>query len=102
MNINVNGPVYARGDENNLDANGQIPGYAVVNLDTRYKFSGKVEFFARVNNLFDRSYANFGTLGRNVFTGPGNTFDGLNPVNEQFLGHGAPRGAWMGLRYSWP
>lgn len=101
ININVSGPVYARGDENNQDINGQVPGYAIVNLDTRYRFSGQVEFFARVNNLFDRNYANFGTLGRNVFTGPNNSFDGLNPVNEQFLGHGAPRGAWMGLRYSW-
>jgi iron complex outermembrane recepter protein len=101
MNININGPVYARGDENNQDTNGQIPGYTIVNLDTRYKYSSQVEFFARINNLFDRSYANFGTLGRNVFTGPNNTFDGFNPVNEQFLGYGAPRGAWMGLRYSW-
>lgn len=101
MNLNVNGPIYARGDENNQDANGQIPGYAIVNVDTRYRYSSKVEFFARINNLFDRSYANFGTLGRNVFTGPNNSFDGLNPVNEQFLGYGAPRGAWMGLRYSW-
>lgn len=101
MNINVNGPVYARGDENNQDANGQVPGYSIVNLDTRYKISSKVAFFARVNNLFGRTYANFGTLGRNVFTGANNTFDGLNPVNEQFLGYGAPRGAWMGLRYSW-
>ena len=101
MNINISGPVHARGDENNQDANGQVPGYAVVNLDSRYKLSGKVELFVRVNNLFDRRYANFGTLGRNVFTGPNNSFDGLNPVNEQFLGYGAPRGAWMGLRYNW-
>jgi iron complex outermembrane receptor protein len=101
MSVNVNGPIYARGDENNQDAVGQIPGYTIVNLDTRYKLSGKVEFFARINNLFDRTYANFGTLGRNVFTGPNNTFNGLNPLNEQFLGYGAPRGAWLGLRYSW-
>ena len=101
MNVNANGPIYARGDENNQDANGQIPGYTIVNLDTRYKFSKQVELFARINNLFDRTYANFATLGRNVFTGPNNSFDGLNPVNEQFLGYGAPRGAWLGLRYSW-
>jgi outer membrane receptor protein involved in Fe transport len=101
MNLNANGPVYARGDENNQDAAGQIPGYTIVNVDTRYKFSSKLELFARINNLFDRTYANFGTLGRNVFTGPNNSFDGLNPVNEQFLGYGAPRGAWLGLRYSW-
>ncbi len=101
VNVNLNSSIYARGDENNQDAAGQVPGYAIVNLDTQYQLSGKLEIFARVNNLFDRSYANFGTLGQNVFTGPNNTFDGLNPVNEQFRGHGAPRGVWIGLRYRW-
>jgi hypothetical protein len=25
---------------------------------------------------------------------------GIDPVNEQFRGPGAPRGAWLGVRYS--
>lgn len=94
--------IYARGDENNGDAAGMIGGYAVVNLDTRYHWSKRLELFARANNLFDRRYANFGTLGSNAFTGPNQTFDGANSVDEQFLGYGAPLGAWAGLRYSWP
>lgn len=95
--------LYARGDENNQDANGMIGGYTVVNLDTRYRFSKQLEFFGRVNNLFDRRYANFGVLGQNVFTGAGNTFDTntANWRNEQFVGYGAPLGAWVGLRYRW-
>ncbi|MFS0756135.1 TonB-dependent receptor [Noviherbaspirillum sp. 1P10PC] len=93
--------VYARGDENNSDANGKVPGYAVVNLDTRYTVKKGWEVFARINNLFDREYANLGVLGLNAFTGPGRTFDGTNVVGEQFRGYGAPRGIWMGLRYSW-
>jgi outer membrane receptor protein involved in Fe transport len=59
------------------------------------------EVFARINNLFDREYANLGVLGLNAFTGPGRTFDGANPVGEQFRGYGAPRGIWVGMRYSW-
>lgn len=94
--------VYARGDENNQDAAGMIGGYAVVNLDTRYRVTPQLELFARINNLFDRTYANFGTLGSNAFTGPNQTFNGASPVDEQFLGYGAPRGAWAGLRYRWP
>lgn len=92
---------YARGDENNLDARGQVPGYTVVNLDTRYKLAKGLELFGRVNNLFDRVYANFGLLGRNVFTGSGNSFDNANAAGEQFRGYGAPRGVWLGLRYRW-
>lgn len=102
LSAQLNSAIYARGDENNQDANGMISGYGIVNLDTRYRVNSCVELFARINNLLARTYANFGTLGRNVFTGPNQTFDGLNPVSEQFLGYGAPRGAWAGLRYLWP
>jgi hypothetical protein len=28
-------------------------------------------------------------------------FDGANPINEQFVGPGAPRGFWVGLHYAW-
>ncbi len=101
VSVNLNSAIYARGDENNQDAAGKVPGYAIMNLDTRYQLSDKLEIFARVNNLFGHTYANFGSLGRNVFTGPNNTFNPSNPVNEQFLGYGAPRGAWIGLRYRW-
>ena len=102
LSAQLSSAIYARGDENNRDANGMISGYGIVNLDTRYQVNSRVELFARINNLFDRRYANFGTLGHNVFTGPNQSYDGLNPVSEQFLGYGAPRGAWAGLRYRWP
>ena len=91
--------VYARGDDNNLDANGRVPGYAVVNLDTRWKLTRQVSLFARIDNALDRRYANFGVTGTNVFTGPARSFDGTNPRAEQFRGYGAPRGVWAGVQY---
>ena len=100
-NINYSGGVFARGDENNQDVNGKVPGYTVVNLDGRYTLAKGMEVFARVANLLDRKYANFGVLGQNYFTGAGNTFDGANPVSEQFRGPGVPRGMWVGVRYQW-
>jgi outer membrane receptor protein involved in Fe transport len=99
--VNYSSDVYARGDENNQDVNGRIPGYSVVNLDGRYNITQGLEVFARITNLFDRRYANFGALGQNFFAGAGHSFDGLNPVNEQFRGPGVPRGIWLGLRYHW-
>ena len=95
------GSIHARGDENNGDARGRVPGYGVVNLDARYRLQKGWEVFARVDNLFDRKYANVGVLGLNAFAGPGNSFDGANPVGEQFRGYGAPRGVWIGARYTW-
>lgn len=100
-NLLYSSSVHARGDENNSDARGKVPGYTVVNLDTRYRVTKGWEVFGRINNLFDREYANLGVLGLNAFSGPGRAFDGANPVAEQFRGYGAPRGIWVGMRYSW-
>ena len=83
------------------DAGGKVPGYAVVNLDARVSLAKGLELVARLNNLFDRRYANFAILGQNFFNSPDRTFDADNVVNEQFRGVGAPRGAWIGLRYGW-
>ncbi|MBL8482693.1 MAG: TonB-dependent receptor, partial [Rhodocyclaceae bacterium] len=99
--INYSSSVFARGDENNRDANGSVPGYVVVNLDGRVELSRGLEIYARIANLFDRKYANFGVLGENVFANPGKSFDPNNALPEQFRGPGAPRGAWLGLRYKW-
>jgi len=90
---------YARGDENNQDANGKIPGYTVVNLDARYQFNKQLMFFGRITNLFDEEYETLGVLGENFFNGPGRTFDAGNVTVEQFRSTGAPRGMWVGVKY---
>ncbi|CAM2171375.1 iron complex outermembrane recepter protein [Burkholderia latens] len=100
-NVTYRSGVFARGDENNQDVNGKIPGYVLVDVDTTWQVTKRVQLFASVTNLLDKRYASFGTLGRNFFNGPNHGFDGLNPVNEQFIGPGAPRGAWIGARYAW-
>jgi len=69
---------YARGDENNQDANGKLPGYTLVNLDARYQLNKKLMFFGRITNLFDKEYETLGVLGENFFNGPGRTFDAAN------------------------
>ncbi len=93
---------YARGDENNQDAHGKIPGYSVVHLDTHYTISRNWKVFAKITNVFDRQYATFGLLGANEFTGPGNSFS-ADPAtwnnNDQFRTPGAPRAGWIGLTY---
>ncbi len=92
---------YARGDENNQDSHGQIPGYTTVNLDTHYSINENWKFFAKVQNLFDRNYATFGQLGVNEF-GRGGVWNS-GPVgwnnNTQFQTPGAPRAAWVGVTY---
>jgi len=102
-NFLASSSVYARGDENNQDVNGELSGYALVNMDARYRVSRAFEVFARVNNVLDRRYSGFGVVGENFFTGPGRTFGpsaGAAPIAEQFRGPGTPRGVWVGVRYS--
>lgn len=93
--------VGARGDENNRDVNGAVPGYAVVDLRGRWRLAPDIEVFASVDNLLDKRYASAGILGLDVFTGPGHAYAPDEAAAEQFRGMGAPRGAWIGVRYRW-
>lgn len=89
----------ARGNENNGDVRGTVPGYAVFNLDARWSFARGWEVFAEVDNLFNTKYETLGILGRNFFNGPGHAFDANAAASELFLSPGAPFGAWIGVRY---
>ena len=102
-NVIYSSSIYARGDENNQDVNGKVPGYTVVHLDAAYQVSKELRLTLQVNNLFDKKYENFGILGRNFFTGPNRSFgpaSGVDPVPEQFRSLGAPRGVWLSLEYT--
>lgn len=93
--------IYARGDENNHDAHGPIPGFFLVDLDARYALPSHWHLFARIDNLLDRRYYTYGVLGQNVLTAPGNNFDptGATWRSEQFRTVGVPFGAWIGVQY---
>jgi outer membrane receptor protein involved in Fe transport len=88
-NIVMAGSQYARGDENNQDVNGKVPGYTVVHLDTHYQLNDNWKLFAKVNNVFDAKYATYGLLAENLFNGQ----------DEQFRSPAAPRAAWVGVTY---
>jgi outer membrane receptor protein involved in Fe transport len=93
----VNSGQYYRGDEANLlDKTG---GYTVVNLHADYKVTSHIKIFAKVDNVFDKEYANFGLLGE-----PDEIFDGSSagrsPAMDdpRFQGVGASRAGWLGIK----
>lgn len=92
---------YSHGNENNTHrgAGGKVSGYTVVNLDTRYNV-GKTgwQVFAKVNNLFDRKYHTGGMLGETFFEANG-AFMGGDDEFSALVAPGAPRAAWVGVRY---
>jgi outer membrane receptor protein involved in Fe transport len=90
-NVIVAAGQFAQGDQNNQDSHGKIPGYAVVNLDSRYSVTNQWSIFAKVNNLLDKDYSTYGTLGQNIYS---------SDPNEQFRTPSAPRAGWLGISYS--
>jgi iron complex outermembrane receptor protein len=104
LNFVAQSSTYPRGDENNQDVRGTVPGYFLANLAGHYAASERLEILVKTDNLFNRQYSSFGTLGANAFHLPGNAFD-PNPANwpaAQFRSIGPGRGAWLGLSYRWP
>jgi len=93
---------YARGDENNQDVSGPLPGFFFLNLDARWRPSAHWEFALTVENAFDRAYSTFGLLSKNLFTGPSRSFDYTGTLwhSEQFRSVAAPRGFWLTASYS--
>ena len=80
------------GDEGNDQA--ELDGYGVVNLRSSYRVSDNVELFARIDNLFDREYATFGALAELEL----DLAEVPNASDPRFVGPGAPRSAFGGLR----
>jgi len=83
-----NSAQYLRGDEANRLA--PLGGFARVDLRASYRFNAHVSLFARADNVLNRRYANFGTLG---YAG------GLYPniSDPRFVSPGAPRAGWVGI-----
>jgi iron complex outermembrane recepter protein len=96
LDVLSNGSQVLRGDESNqLD---EVSGYTTVSMRARYSVNERLEVFAKVDNLLDKEFESFGLLGEE----PGELEvpiieDLTNPV---FLGAGAPRAAFLGLRYN--
>jgi outer membrane receptor protein involved in Fe transport len=109
-NINAFSSVYVRGNENNaheagdgededhVQSSGKVSGYTVVNLDTRYKLNNSGwQFFAKANNVFNKKYATGGMFGENWIGSNGQFSGDDEPAKMLMLG--APRAAWVGMRY---
>ncbi len=81
---------YFRGDEANVDK--KIAHYKVVNLHGRYKVTDNLQFFAKVDNLFDSEYNTFGLYGE------ADEAPGLDLEDPRFVGASSPRAGWIGFK----
>ena len=90
---------YSRGNENNADRSGKVRGFAIATVDASWQLNPEWLVFARIDNLFNRAYENFGILGTNYFRGPGSSFATGVAGPEPFRSPAAPAGVWIGLQY---
>ena len=82
--------VYFRGDEGNLLD--ELDGYALVGLRAEYRLGERARLVASIDNLLDEEHETFGVFGE--------ADDVLGSDFEEpfFIGPGAPRAAWIGVR----
>jgi iron complex outermembrane receptor protein len=97
---------FVRGNENNahqpdgvdFNGSGRVGGFALLDLTSSWKVGEHLELFGKLSNVFDRRYASAGMLGENAFDASGAIQAPADWRAEQFVGPGAPRAAWVGLR----
>ncbi|QDC42565.1 TonB-dependent receptor [Candidatus Methylopumilus universalis] len=81
---------------------GKTSGYAIVNLDTRYKVGGGWQVFAKAINIFDKDYETTGRLGMTHFDAAGSWMTDYADdytSGSRLVSPGAPRAGWIGVRY---
>ncbi len=84
------------GADNCAQGKGKLSGYFTVNLDTQYNIGNGWKAFAKATNIFDREYYVSGRLAETMFDSAGVYGSEAKMLN---LLPGAPRAAWVGLRY---
>jgi len=85
---------FLRGDESN-----QLPrldSYFLFDVSVIYKIRAGLNWYLKIDNLFDNDYENFGVVGED----PRSVIPSINTNPERFLSPGAPRGIWLGLKVS--
>ena len=76
---------------------GEIPGYAIVNLDSQYSFRKDWNIHAKFINIFDQKYSTGGRLAETRVQTDRSFGDERNVAS---LIPGAPRAGWIGLTKS--
>ena len=87
-----NSEQFLRGDESNQIS--PLKGYFLVNATAYYIFNDRISCFIEGTNLMNNEYENFGLIGED----PRTVIPSLSRNDPVFLGPGAPRGVWVGLK----
>lgn len=84
-------------EDGNRSCPGKLSGYTVVNLDTQYDAGQGWKIFAKAINILDKDYYSAGRLAETYFSPTGSW--GTDDRGVTSVVPGAPRAAWIGVRY---
>ena len=84
------------GQTANGPANAKVDGYFLLNLHANYEVTKGLDYFARLNNVFDRRYETYGLMANSMFNASGGAYD---VGASRFVAPGAPRSILVGLHY---
>jgi outer membrane receptor protein involved in Fe transport len=79
-----------------VSANAKVDGYFLLNLHANYEVTKGLDYFARLNNVFDRRYETYGLMANSMFNASGVAYD---VGASRFVAPGAPRSILVGLHY---
>ena len=79
----------------------KLAGYGILNLNANYEHVKGLNFFIRVNNVFDKKYASYASLGHNMVENGQIATDADQVKGSVFYAPGAPRAVFAGVRYGW-
>ncbi len=88
-------------DTEDVVGKNKLAGYGILNLNGNYEYVKGLNFFVRVNNVFDKKYASYATLGYNMFEGGNLAKQASDIEGSVFYAPGAPRAVFGGVRYEW-
>ena len=100
--------IVTQGNEDGKIADGvsydaKIKGYQLLNLHANYEASKGLDYFARINNVFDTRFESYGMMAMSMFNANGSLIDSgistTGPNVSRFVAPGAPRNFMVGLRY---
>ena len=100
---NEDGQIGSENGSQALDV--KVKGYTLLHLHANYEADKGLDYFARVNNVFDTRFESYGMMAMSMFNANGSPIDPnpnpspTGPNVSRFVAPGAPRNFMVGLRY---
>ena len=88
-----------QGHDSSGGLQGEIPGYAILNLDSEYNFFKGWKLYAKAINVLDQRYYTGGRLAESQVDPVTRLHSGDEALGVASLLPGSPQAAWIGLRH---